>query len=1484
MKRMIKRFIPCLIAATMCFGLVQASSFIKAEDTEMNSSIQVVNENNEVVNSTTVSSTSKEKETLVASIEGGTNYQWQILVSDDQWVDITGTNSNTINLSYAMIANLLNGGVAQVRCQATVDDQEVVSNPISVTVDDSVQQEEQTSTPAKARMVTFSDDNEDQSNQPMTLADGEGGTPATTTYNVVINYVFENNNIAADPYTASLAAGSNFTTTVNHPTVQGYLPYIGESTVTSTSIDLNITDIQADVTYTVTYKPTNVDYTVIHYQQNVDNDNYTQVAQEPKQGLTNSTVPGVANTYAGFYPLLYEKPAIAADGSTVVEVYYDRYYYLMNFDLDGGYGVEPIYARYGAKIENVGTPTKAGYEFKGWSLDGTTAVDLPETMPAGNVTYKALWEADKTAKVSIVIWGENADDEGYSYIKSSEIYAKPGSTITYGSNQLVCGLETHQHTQDECYELTCTTPEHDHVKDGCTLSCSHTSHTVDCYTVGGYIYSLKETTKPDENLADAGNGIWTYSNWRGTHYYVKIGETWYCAGTDLWTDDRQTITFNCTHTHTDSCYSCGLVNHTHSFPGCYTLTCDKQEHTHSDSCYLNTNASGMDTSLWTYVRSDEVTVAADGSTVMNVYFDRTQFTLTFKDGNKTVATITAKWGASISGKFSEAPFNTTYNGRAWECTESSKYGYALQTLDIMPKFNATFKLYDKSSNTLKTIYYYVENVGANVSENTWPSSTANFTLNKKVNTYFNYATYDEEYHEMEGFTRYSASIAGFSSNWKDFSKNNDLYLYYLRNSYTLDFNDGYDVVKSESVEYEESFAKFKSYTPEAPKAYEKGSVVFGGWYLNPECTGDPVNLDTAKMPADNMILYAKWVPVTHTVEFYLDKDAMTVGTKIGDTHPDLSVSHGSKVDKVPATPTNGNYSFIGWFYMEDGEEKAFDFANMPINKDLKVYGKWSSNVLKKYTIYYKIQGTDTDVATPTEGSGLAGITKTFDAKGETDLYTTYQEGYFPVVKSHSLTIDIENEANNTFTFWYIQKEAVPYTVKYLNKETGDPVADEKTVSDNRKAVVTETFVPVDGMMPDAYQKRLVVSGEEGAVNEIIFYYTEDTTHAYYKITHYTQNTDGETWTEYASSQAVGDIGKTYNADPMTIPGFTLDKTVEGTVASGELTENGLELKLYYTRNSYPYEVHYLEQGSGKQLANPKTGTDLYGKVISESAIDIANYTAVDPTSQTLTIKIEEGTNAKLNVINFYYKENEATINYVVIGPDGCGSLSNSSEELKVQTGIVQGSTPTANDTYKFVGWFTDDTCKIPVNSSWVDANTNKLTPEKGENDVWTDVTYYAKFEKNTVNITVHKDVTGAFGNRDEMFNFTYQIDDGEAKPFSLTDFDNDGHDDIKIIKDVPIGSTLTITESNADGYTTTLGYGPSINELTNIDPTETNGKTFNFTVTENGQHVVITNDKQAVPLTGIGDDNHSSLGMIGIIVVELGAIYLVLKKKRQLKM
>ena len=1350
-----------------------------------------------------------EKTVLTADPADAETYQWQIRVmeSPELWVDIFGQTEAECNLSYPMVVNLLDeNGQAYVRCRSVIGGETILSEPVVVTVTEPTVIElpeepvvaivtepavvelpeepveepeapaateepeapaateepevpaatEEPETPApteepeapapteepEAPAATEEPEAPAPTEEPAAEGEDASGeeagavdystpvvhgyslkrmllaneTPTPATYNVVIHYVFENGEMVADPYTASLAAGSSFSATVTFPVVQGYLPYVGEAAETSSSIELNYTNIQEDHTITVVYKPTNVDYTVIHYQQNVDNDQYTEVGRETRQGLTNSPVPEVAKTYEGFYALLYEKPAIAADGSTVVEVYYDRIYSLMLFDLDGGYGVEPIYARYGTPIGNVGTPTKAGYTFKGWSEDGMTVVALPDEMPAANKTYKALWQPDNTAKVTIVFWGENADDEEYSYLDSAEVNVKPGTEFTYSEDGfLICGQKEHTH-DDTCY--TCGQSSH--------------THSTDCYAGVGSLGNPKFAPPNPKNgqIYSGSIGVVSWS-------YIYINGQWYNYTGNV--GDGKVAPTICgktesTHTHTDACLGCGNT-----------------EHTHTSSCYMG--SAGLDPKLWTFVRSDTVTVAADGSSVVNVYYDRTTFTLTFRASNNTVATITDKWGADIHTMFPIVGTNgTTYKGTEWKVPDGCqtfKPGTNVLSIDTMPSENITFTR--NNTDDSATLYYYVESLdGTGAHEH----GGKKYDLYKTV--YLPNSgrlTESEEFHEIIGFTKgdyYPSTI---------FNKvSKEMYLYYTRNSFDIVFYNPTELIHTEeNIPYQKNLSSY-AYVPtddQVPAKYEPGSVTFAGWYLNPECSGEEFVFSAHTMPAGPnnvngevaLSLYAKWVPVTHTVEFYLDKAALEAGTKL-DTHPDQTVSHGSLVDPAPADPANGSYTFVGWFYLDNGVEKAFDFANMPVNKDLKVYGKWSSNTLMEYTISYKLQGTDTEIAAPTTGSGLAGVTKTFEAKGGADLYDGYQEGYFPVVKSHSLTIDIDDPTKNIFTFEYIQKDAVPYTVKYLNKATGEPVSPEKTVSDNRKAVVTETFKPIPGYMPDAYQKRLVVSAEEGAVNEIIFYYTKDTTHAYYKITHYTQNTDGATWTEYASSQAVGDIGTTYTADPLTIPGFTYDSTVEGTVASGELTAGGLELKLYYIRNEYPYQVRYLEQGTGKALANPTDGKGRYGAVISEAAIPIEDYDLVAPTSQTLNIRIEESqTEAKLNIITFYYQEKDVTIQYQVVGPDSCGTVTLASETVKVLSDTAIGSTATASsEEYRFVGWYSDAVC-----TNWVSADS-KYVPEKvdGKNVA---ATYYAKFEPNQGSLTIEKTVKGGV-EQDFIFDVT----------------------------------------------------------------------------------------------------------------------------------
>ena len=961
-------------------------------------------------------------------------------------------------------------------------------------------------------------------------------------YTVVINYVFKGGKQAAPSWTATLAEGSNLKQTVTSPTVVGYKP-------DQATFNVSVNNITENKTYTVTYYPANVGFTVNHYLQNVADNNYTLNVSERHDGFTESEVgDGLAKTtYTGFAALLYNtKAKVAADGSTVVEIYYDRNYYMMSFNLDGGYGVEPIYARFGASVK-VENPTKPGYTFNGWEPT------VPTTVPAENTTYKAKWQAEKTAKVSVVIWGENADDEGYSYIKSVETTAPVGSTLT-------------------------AVP----------------------------------------------------------------------SGTNL----------------------------------------------------------NMETKLWELKRVEQTTVAADGSSVLNVYYDRKEFTLTFNydyssgflgigAGYNKTGTITAKWGADIGSRF--LAMNAAAKGSLWS-TNYNGAGPWTSFLQIMPEENRTYYCRN-TSNTAQSAYYYTEGLDGK------------YVLKHTVDAYSgsNLTITAEDFYTMEGFT-YDHGTDGegkpLPKEPGDAGQWSGAKFYYKRNSYDLVFISNNTEVKKSKVKFEAALgtSNGESFAPSYPSNFEPNAFEFAGWYQDPEGV-KPVDWN-AKMPAASVTVYAKWAPKNHTVKAYLTKEVVG-GEAIYTYH----VPHGTAVPSAPVNPTNGNYTFDGWFYEENGVEKAFDFS-MPVVKDLNLYAKWSSNTLVTYTIYYK--SGDIEIAEPTTGSALAGTTLTFEAKTGDELNEGYQSGYFPHTGSHSLTMDING--NNEFTFVYVAKEKVGYTVRYLDKATGEPVVvngvptPDKT-GETSDAIITEKFKVITGYMPDSYQKRLVLSADPEK-NVITFWYTKDEHHATIQKNYWIQNVDGNGYSSmpYSEISAVGNIGTTYSADVITITGFTYNPnpanahTEHPALASGVLTAAGLELNLYYDRVKYSYTVRYVDATDNNKdidsTANV-TGEGLFGAQVIGSQKEFNGYMPADNEPKQKSIIIGTGTN---EIIFYYYP-------CYYIGHVQSGSLNNT-DTIRL-TGSPENLTARVPQGYLYGGAFSDKACEN-VQKFESGENAINFTPVKGK--------------------------------------------------------------------------------------------------------------------------------------------------------------------------
>lgn len=1248
-----KKFIALILAVIMtatCVGAgVLNSPDIQLVDVESGESVSTV----EIPRS--------ERSEIAVDYDGSDlAYQWQLSSDGKTWINVYGQTEESIKLSYAMVCNMLSDdGTAQVRCIVTDADNKYESNTAEVSfIEDKAVSAVDNSAAAKpaapAKVAP------QRSKVAPTTFEGE----VKETIVVTINYVFfDTNTQAANPWTATVPKDEPYKIDVKSPEVVGYKPAEGQETV---YVDTS----EGVYNYTVYYYPAEVNFTVRHYQQNIDNDNYTLVDTdtETKTGTTKSPVgANLGKNYDGFYALLYDTTTpIAADGSTVVEIYYDRYYYLMKFDLDGGYGVEPIYARYGAPI-SVADPTKPGYTFNGWDPA------LLATMPAKDTSFKAKW-TEATSGFTVVFWYENANDNGYSVAgtyKPADVAPGTVKTSDDYKNQDFTGRDTKHFTYNEAKSETVTVKG-----DGSTVLNVY-------FTRNTYTLTFKD-----------GKMICGKTEHRHSHDECCTKKKVHLLGTFLSPCNSDKCPYGYEHTHSNSCYSD------------LTITAKYQADIHSN--------------------------------------------FPIKDGNKTI------WWTVPS-----------------DC-ESFMSGTQLGSIDTMPGENITFTRASADSGAV--LWYYVETLNGAAGDYTHGGK--NFKLYKKIDIeQSGWLTYTEEFHNITGFTQWWSDPAfdkmeqgGTTSGVE---KNN--YLCYTRNSYNLKFYNynAYVNGKGGSVQFEAPLSSYY-FVPEYPSNVELNAYEFAGWYTTDKCyDGSEADLSTMTMPASDVILYAKWVPKTHTVKTYLTKDAMDNGS--GELK-NWTVTHGSTVTDPPADPERKPYKFVGWFYDENGTEKAFDFS-MPVNRDLNLYAKWSSNTLVEYKIHYRLED-GTEIAPDTTGSGLAGTTKTFDAKGGTQLNEGYKTGYFPKTNSHSLTFDIEGK--NEFTFVYVPKDKVNYTVKYLEKGTEAVLREEKS-EETSDAVITEKFVPVKGYAPDAYQKKLVLSAEESE-NVLIFWYTKDETHAPVQIIHWTQNIVGNGYTEYQSSTDLnGVIGKEYSEPPRGMDGFRYVKgtAVAGTNTTnvtapnepnGTLTAEGLVLNLYYDREEYGYTFRFMEKGTNIQLAAPVTGKARYQAQVTESAKTIPGYKLVGSDQMSINIAIEDPADtANKNVKTFYYVEETVDIKYKVVGPEDCGTLDNYQDNgIGVISADLKGSTPTAEDGFKFVGWFKDKACTQPVSSSWVAANS-KLTPGKTKdygNRVmgYEAATYYAKFAWNVADLTITKTGADAI---DKNQSFIFHVT-GEGKDMYVT--------------------------------------------------------------------------------------------------------------------
>ena len=157
-----------------------------------------------------------------------------------------------------------------------------------------------------------------------------------------------------------------------------------------------VTTVFETATVTAHWKANSkTEYTVIHWQENANDNEYSSKDIEKKTGATNGTTNARAKSYSGFTAQAITQKTIAGDGSTIVNVYYKRNVYSVKFytiyDYSFfGYSYKEdtslrITAKYGANIRDK-WPNKPE---SAWnvSTDGNTWQAGIDVMPLNGATF-----------------------------------------------------------------------------------------------------------------------------------------------------------------------------------------------------------------------------------------------------------------------------------------------------------------------------------------------------------------------------------------------------------------------------------------------------------------------------------------------------------------------------------------------------------------------------------------------------------------------------------------------------------------------------------------------------------------------------------------------------------------------------------------------------------------------------------------------------------------------------------------------------------------------------------------------------------------------------------------------------------------------------------------------------------------------------------------------------------------------------------------
>ena len=635
----------------------------------------------------------------------------------------------------------------------------------------------------------------------------------------------------------------------------------------------------------------NTEYTVRHHFQNILDDAYdadTAMLSETLSGTTDTLTAAAAKTVAGFTAQSFQQKNIAGDGSTVVDIYYNRNSYTVTYAVTGTVDPNPNYKqadyRFGQNVAAEAAAAKAGYDFIGWANE-------PAVMPANDVTATGYFVARTDTAYQVQHYKQNLEDDGFTLAETEELTGKTDTIATAnpktytgftfdgtvegtvasgniaGDGSLVLKLYYTRNSYDVTYAYTGTVPtgasalpEKATVKYGAPVTVAEAA-TAPGYTFSGW--SRNDFTMPAENVTITGS-FTANSNTEYTvrHHFQNILDDAYDADTAMLSETLSGTTD--------------------------TLTA----------------AAAKTVAGFTAQSFQQKNIAGDGSTVVDIYYNRNSYGVSYRYLNTPAgasalpAGASYRFGAAVT--VAEAATAPGYTFSGWS---TGDFTMPAQDVEITGSFTA-------NGDTAYTVEHYQQNLAGDGydlveadTEHLTGETDTTATANPKAYTGF---TFDGT---VEG-TVASGNIAGDGSLV--------LKLYYTRNSYDVTYAYTGTVPADASALPEKAAVKYGASVTVAEAATAKGHT-FSGW-----STGD------FTMPAQDVEITGSFTanPYNVTVEYYFDKAQDTDMTRV------QSVTYGETFTTAAAAETdrNGVHYTLDWV-----ENNGLTVSDIEADNVVRVY-------------------------------------------------------------------------------------------------------------------------------------------------------------------------------------------------------------------------------------------------------------------------------------------------------------------------------------------------------------------------------------------------------------------------------------------------------------------------------------------------------------------------------------------------------------------